>query len=262
VWCRGSGRRAARARLLLLALAMSGCAGDGRFARHGHGDVWAGALRYQVREPRRLVPEATLLATTLALIPLDDEVQDAIGSNTRDPGDDASDYLRLALWGAPVVWGGISWARGDEARKFEVSVEAIGTAVLVTRLLKETTGRWRPDRLADNSFPSAHAASAFAGATLLANFIEQESESKLGYLFYLPAAYVGIERIHDNRHWATDVAAAAFLGTFFANLFFDAHYGSGEGRHPGIFEPEPRVRMTVAPMLGERATGVVLRLDF
>jgi hypothetical protein len=248
--------------LLLLAVAAGGCAGDSRFARHGHGDVWSGAFREQVQEPWRAVPEATLLATSLALIPFDDEIQDAVGSDTPDKGTDASDVLRLALWGAPVAWGAVSWARGDDGKKFEVSAEAIGATVFVTRLFKETTGRSRPDRTARNSFPSAHASSAFAGATLLARFIERESGSKLGYLFYLPAAYAGIERIHDNRHWATDVAAGAFFGVFFTNLVFDAHYGSEKHRHPGIFEPEPRVRMTVAPMVTEQATGLVLRLDF
>jgi membrane-associated phospholipid phosphatase len=242
---------------LLLAVAAGGCAGDNRFARHGHGDVWSGALREQVQEPWRAVPEATLLATSLALIPFDDQIQDSIAANAPNHSVDAIDY---ALWGAPILWGAITWARGDEGTRFEVAGEAVGATTLTTVILKGLSGRTRPDRTA-NSFPSGHTSSAFAGATLLARFIERETKSKLGYLFYLPAAYIGVERVRDNRHWATDVAAGAFIGTFLTNLIFDAHYGNGKRHHPGIYDP-PRVQASVAPLITERATGIVLRLDF
>ena len=58
------------------------------------------------------------------------------------------------------------------------------------------------------SFPSGHAASAFAMASVL--------ERHLGYRAAVPtmvvAAYVAASRLHDNRHYLSDVAFGSALG--------------------------------------------------
>jgi hypothetical protein len=58
------------------------------------------------------------------------------------------------------------------------------------------------------SFPSGHAATTFATASVI--------ERHLGYRGAIPtllvATYVGASRLHDNRHWASDVAFGAALG--------------------------------------------------
>lgn len=59
------------------------------------------------------------------------------------------------------------------------------------------------------SFPSGHAASAFAAASVL--------ERHLGYRFSWPflvgATYVGTSRLVDNRHFVSDVVMGAAIGT-------------------------------------------------
>lgn len=59
------------------------------------------------------------------------------------------------------------------------------------------------------SFPSGHAASAFAAASVI--------ERHLGYRFSLPAmtiaTYVATSRLHDNRHFLSDVVFGSALGT-------------------------------------------------
>jgi oxepin-CoA hydrolase/3-oxo-5,6-dehydrosuberyl-CoA semialdehyde dehydrogenase len=58
------------------------------------------------------------------------------------------------------------------------------------------------------SFPSGHAAITFAAATVL--------QQHLGYRAAIPtyavASYVAMSRLHDNRHYASDVAFGAALG--------------------------------------------------
>jgi membrane-associated phospholipid phosphatase len=56
-------------------------------------------------------------------------------------------------------------------------------------------------------FPSGHAALAFATAACLAMLLP-----RFRWWFYLGATIVGLERIAENAHWTSDVAAAAALG--------------------------------------------------
>ncbi|OOG69861.1 phosphatase PAP2 family protein [Flavobacterium sp. A45] len=77
--------------------------------------------------------------------------------------------------------------------------------------LKSTTKVERPDGSSNNSFPSGHTATAFAGA----EFLWQEYKDKsiwYGISGYLVAAGTGAFRIINNRHWFTDVAAGAGIG--------------------------------------------------
>jgi hypothetical protein len=66
------------------------------------------------------------------------------------------------------------------------------------------------------SFPSGHAAITFAAATVL--------QQHLGYCAAIPtyaiASYVAMSRLHDNRHYASDVVFGAALGTGFLFLAF------------------------------------------
>lgn len=77
--------------------------------------------------------------------------------------------------------------------------------------LKDITKVERPDGSSNNSFPSGHTATAFAGA----EFLWQEYKDKsiwYGISGYLVAAGTGAFRITNNRHWFTDVAAGAGIG--------------------------------------------------
>ncbi len=77
--------------------------------------------------------------------------------------------------------------------------------------LKNITNVERPDGSSNNSFPSGHTATAFAGA----EFLWQEYKDKsiwYGMSGYIVAAGTGVFRIVNNRHWLTDVAAGAGIG--------------------------------------------------
>ena len=73
--------------------------------------------------------------------------------------------------------------------------------------LKKAIGRDRPTGECC-AFPSGHAATAFAAAAVL--------ERHLGYRAAWPtlavAAYVGVSRLHDNRHFVSDVLFGSAIG--------------------------------------------------
>lgn len=62
------------------------------------------------------------------------------------------------------------------------------------------------------SFPSGHTATAFAIASVLA--CGYRDKIWVGLTSYSVATLVGLSRIHDGKHWATDVIGGAALGTF------------------------------------------------
>ena len=63
-----------------------------------------------------------------------------------------------------------------------------------------------------HSFPSGHTTVAFAAATVFA--MEYKGSAWVPVVAYSVATLIGISRITNNVHWATDVLAGAALGYF------------------------------------------------
>ncbi len=83
--------------------------------------------------------------------------------------------------------------------------------------LKWSVSHLRPDRSADNSFPSGHTAIAFVGA----EFFRLEYGGDYPWLsaaLYAVAAGTGMLRIYNDRHWTGDVLAGAGLGILSVQL--------------------------------------------
>jgi membrane-associated phospholipid phosphatase len=81
------------------------------------------------------------------------------------------------------------------------------TEILVEPL-KLATHRERPDGSNHQSFPSGHAAVTFAAATV----IERHLGWKNSVLGYAIASYVAASRLHDNRHYLSDVIFGSAVG--------------------------------------------------
>ena len=73
--------------------------------------------------------------------------------------------------------------------------------------VKYAVGRTRPNG-DPRSFPSGHAAASFATAMVL----QEHYGWKIGAPFFAVATYTAASRIVDNKHWASDVTFAAFMG--------------------------------------------------
>jgi membrane-associated phospholipid phosphatase len=79
----------------------------------------------------------------------------------------------------------------------------------IVQPIKFSVQRTRPDGSNNLSFPSGHAAITFAGATVL----ERHLGWKRSLLGYALASYVAASRLHDNRHYLSDVVFGAAVGT-------------------------------------------------
>jgi membrane-associated phospholipid phosphatase len=111
--------------------------------------------------------------------------------------------------------------------------EALVVGEVVATTLKGVIGRARP-YATDNpddyqfmrgfsgkdeykSFPSGHAVAAFAAGAAVTAEMARWYPSSVWYVapvMYGGAALVGVSRMYNNRHWASDVIFGAGIGTF------------------------------------------------
>ncbi|MEE9465812.1 MAG: phosphatase PAP2 family protein [Candidatus Neomarinimicrobiota bacterium] len=97
----------------------------------------------------------------------------------------------------------------DTRRRVRFAVTSLVAVGATTALLKWAIGRERPNHARRHlSFPSGHTSAAFSVAEVMRVLYG----NRVGTPFYLAAVITGISRIHDNRHFPSDVVAGAGLG--------------------------------------------------
>lgn len=155
--------------------------------------------------------------------------------------------------GAPIIGLGM-YAFGRLTKNVRAAdlglhgTEALIIGGQVGNLLKGIVGRARPhvnvDRPHDyhafrgfsggsdyRSFPSGHTISAFAAAAAVTSETKRwwpKSVWIIAPLMYGGAAAVGMSRMYDNKHWASDVITGAAIGTFSGLKVVRWHHA-----HPG-----------------------------
>lgn len=187
---------------------------------------------------------AGVASGTLLLAPLDrwaaDELQDPDRQANKFLRNSATGFRVLGNPGVLVIAGGM-YLTGrvvDKPNLADVGLhvgESIAAASVVTGVIKSLTGRARPEQDPDDardfelgrgwrndpykSFPSGHASAAFAAAASISTEVGRlypESRFWVRPILYGSAGLVGISRIYNNKHWLSDVAAGAAVGSFAA----------------------------------------------
>jgi membrane-associated phospholipid phosphatase len=212
---------------------------NSRYDRHFESGVWQDALAQQTSRPDRLWPEAVLLGTVPVAFLLDSTLnEDSPQAPVASIDKTAADSLPVALTATGLAIGGFRWAGGDHGESFEAGVESTAAVAALTQIMKVLVARPRPDGGSNDSYPSGHTSFSFAGATLIARELEDLNDTEWNpyeLLLYVPAVYVGIERVRADQHWASDVAVGAFLGTFVTNWIWDAHFKRDDDERPTVF---------------------------
>jgi membrane-associated phospholipid phosphatase len=122
------------------------------------------------------------------------------------------------------------------------------TGALMESVLKTITGRQRPyytdstkiqaeptfhgpfykaprasnGKKTNSSFPSGHTTVAFAAATVYA--MEYKDKPLVPIIAYSAATLIGISRLTENKHWATDVLTGAALGYLTGRLVVNNYH--------------------------------------
>lgn len=109
----------------------------------------------------------------------------------------------------------------DNGKLKQIGLIGVGAGLatqIVTTAFKKTFDRTRPngtddpyDFFADGqSFFSGHASAAFSLATVVAEVYKDKP--MVPYIAYGAATLVAYSRVHDNKHWASDVIVGAVAG--------------------------------------------------
>lgn len=181
---------------------------------------------------------------TFAMFPVDR----SFAQRLQDSSNQASHFLKNASRGieyfadpGSIIIGVSLYGVGRVAHWRDVAdlglhgFEAVAASGIITAVIKDVAGRARPNVSADTSshdfgfgrgfnkgggyksFPSGHATAAFAAASVVTS--ESQRWWPNGIWFVAPAMYggatlVGVSRMYNNAHWASDVVLGAAIGTF------------------------------------------------
>jgi PAP2 superfamily len=118
-------------------------------------------------------------------------------------------------------------------------VQAQILSELLVEPIKFATQRTRPDNSNRRSFPSGHAAVTFATATV----IERHLGWRKSLLGYTIASYVAASRLHDNRHYLSDVVFGAAVGSIAGRTV--VHHASDYWAFMPVALPEGGVALMV-----------------
>jgi membrane-associated phospholipid phosphatase len=206
---------------------------DGAYLRRLTGDFTAVITAPAHWTRSNLFTLAAVSGTGLLVMAFDQDIRDWAQSGRSESSDQASKFFSSFGNGAVLV--GLSAAvyavgaigHDDGWRKTALlSLESLVTASLIVWTAKFVVGRARPYSgessvcfhpfsLEDRfwSLPSGHATAAFSVATAIAM---QAKSVWVDITSYSLAALAGLSRIHDDKHWASDVLIGSAIGYFVA----------------------------------------------
>ncbi|MGI9301675.1 MAG: phosphatase PAP2 family protein [Gammaproteobacteria bacterium] len=219
-------------------------------------------------DKRHALAVGAIAATVGGLFLADDEIRNLVQRNRGDAGDRIARGLEdVGSW-PTVLAGNLSlvgvgwWRREDRAgdklfRTALVSLEAQVFTGTIVGAAKLAVGRGRPHEGRgassfspfgefdfNRSFPSDHAARAFAVAAVFADRYEQP----VAVLAYTAASLIGASRIYIDDHFASDVFAGAALGLTVGKVLSSRHRND--------------TGFTVAPQMLGDGVGLSLRYVF
>jgi membrane-associated phospholipid phosphatase len=124
------------------------------------------------------------------------------------------------------------------------------------RFKKDAAGNKPPDN-SYTSFPSGHATLAFAAATVYA--MEYRDRPLVPIIAYSAASLVGLTRITENKHWASNILVGAALGHLCGRQVVNNYHRYARLKNAGK-KPNP-VTFNVQLINGLPIPGIVYRFN-
>ena len=196
---------------------------------------------------------------TVALFPLDKKIaqdlQDQHNQSNRFFHHQATNFRLIAQPGAFAI-GGAMYLGGRLAHNERLAdlglhgTEAIFVGLVATGAIKGMAGRARPYMGTDSphnfklfrgftdgsdysSFPSGHTLTGFAAAAAVTAETHRwwpHSTWDIAPVMYGGATLIGMSRMYNNKHWASDVMMGAAIGTFAGRKVVQYHHSHPKNR--------------------------------
>src|SRR5215831_3018189 len=185
-------------------------------------DIWTSPFHVKRGDVEWLAP---IGAGAAALFAVDHQVSNAAKNDTalRTPSNvigDIGSYAPYAIPGAMWFLGAVNHNPHTlEAGRFGTEAE-LDTEVVV-QVLKFVTNRTRPNLADNHSFPSGHAASAFALAAVMSSEYHDKPLVVLGSYGFATA--VSLARVGGLNHFPSDVLVGAVIGELIGRYVVHHH---------------------------------------
>lgn len=224
--------------------------------------LWLRAFRLRRTD---LPPTSALLATTASLIGLDRPVAQELSDSPPGAGYKFSRRVGQLGGGVPVAslagtFYLVGRGRGDERSRAAglLGLEALADAVVIVQLLKTATQRPRPTHpggrvrihnadgeffSGGRSFPSGHAAQAWAFATVVAH--EYRHRRWVPPASYALAGLVAVARVTERRHFPSDAFVGSALGYLIGRHVCHAYAQETSARGTGTRRRAPQIALEV-----------------
>ncbi len=206
-----------------------------------------------------LLKFAAFIGTGAFLYGFDKDIYDWVQRNKSRTSVDASAVISkfgnggyLTAFMAALYAGGEIFDRPGLRRTALLSLESFLTTSALVLCLKAGVGRARPNAGESSrsfhpfsfksgyaSFPSGDAAGAFAVATTIA---EESPDTVVDVLAYGLAGLVAVYRVHDRKHWPTDVLAGSALGFFVAKKISSLNRNGSSAAYQVSFQLTPSLQ--------------------
>jgi membrane-associated phospholipid phosphatase len=227
------------------------------------------------------ITAAAFVLGTAAVMPLDRHI--AVESQRQSLQNNAAlghAMTGFRVLGEPgsIIIAGATYVYGraeDSPRSAEIglrTIESIGAAGLTSLVIKGFAGRARPFVTSDTnphrykfgrgfhdddytSFPSGHVTTAFAAASAASQeitYLWPHASRLWTPVLFTSASLVGVARIYEDKHWASDVVAGAAVGTLVSRAV--VHYARA---HPHNVIDRWLLPIGVSQMSGGRSMTFV-----
>ena len=234
--------------MLAMVSLLGGCIGHGQWGAHTDWPSGAHVGRSAIKaakDPQVWVPMVT--AGLLVAADVDHQWSEDIAEGEfffDGDGESQSNHLRDVASGAYVLTALVapSETLADKVSGAAVGVGAATLDGMVSRGLKNTFSRERPDGSNDNSMPSGHASkasvrSAMAQYNLRYIDMPMWSYQLANWSLHGVAVGTGLARVEARKHHLSDVFVGYAVGQFIASFMYEA-----------FFEGEHGARLTFAPV--------------
>jgi membrane-associated phospholipid phosphatase len=199
-------------------------------------DIWTAPLKkkgYSSRALKKYVIPFALLSGTLIAT---DQKSSALLPNTSDQrkwsgriSQIGASYTLVSVSGGTYLLGKVTKNKHAEETG-RLALNAFAHTQVVTFAIKELTNRARPPNEArragfwkgGNSFPSGHASTTFAVATVFA--YEYREHIAVPILSYSVASVVSASRVSAQRHWVSDIVVGGSTGFLIGRHIFKRHH--------------------------------------
>jgi membrane-associated phospholipid phosphatase len=228
--------------------------------------IWTSPFRVRAKDLKWILP---LAATTAILIPTDRHVTSAVREEALEHPNQITASRWVSRVGSPEMTFGLAggmyaigyFAHDDKLRETGLlSASALVHSSIVVSALKFATNRQRPEQgdgrgrfwTGGRSFPSGHAGTSFALATVIAH--EYRDKPLIRWGAYGVAAAISASRVSSLKHHPSDIVIGSALGYLIGRYVVREHAS-----------PEASgVKTTVFPYIqpSTNARGIGLMLSF